>query len=66
MVMNIATVASSLKAQQIGLEVGARMMGMAKDMAEDQEDAVLKLMESVKAMELAVHPHLGSNLDVSG
>lgn len=66
MVINIATVASSLKAQQIGLEVGARMMGMAKDMAEDQGDAVLKLMESIKATELAVNPHLGSNLDVSG
>lgn len=66
MVINIATMASSFKAQQIGLEVGARMMGMAKDMIEGQGDAVLKLMESVKAMELAVHPHLGSNLDVSG
>lgn len=66
MVINIATMASSLKAQQIGLEVGARMMGMAKDMIEGQGDAVLKLMESVKAIELAVNPHLGSNLDVSG
>lgn len=63
--MNMATVASSLKAQQIGLEVGTRMKGMAKDLIEGQGDAVLKLMESVKVMELAANPHLGSNLDVS-
>ena len=65
MVMNIATVASSLKAQQIGLEVGARMMGMAKDMAEDPRCHV-EVDGIGQAMELAVHPHLGSNLDVSG
>ncbi|MCK9525170.1 MAG: YjfB family protein [Limnochordia bacterium] len=65
MVMNIASLASSLKAQEIGLEVGARLMGMAKDVVEDQGDALLKLMDSVHAMELSANPHLGSLLDVT-
>jgi hypothetical protein len=65
MVMNIASLASSLKAQEIGLEVGARLTGMAKDVMEDQGDALLKLMDSASAMELSVNPHLGSLLDVT-
>lgn len=66
MVMNVATLATSLKAQELGLEVGIRMMGMAKDALEDQGDALAKLMESTKVLELSVNPHLGSKLDVSG
>lgn len=66
MVMNVATLATSLKAQELGLEVGIRMIGMAQDALEDQGDALAKLMESTKVLELSVNPHLGSNLDVSG
>lgn len=64
MVTNIAAVASSLKQQQIGLEIGARLMRTVKDAAEDQGEALLKLLESTKVAELSVNPELGSNVDV--
>lgn len=64
MVTNIAAVASSLKQQQIGLEIGARLMRTVKDAAEDQGEALLKLLESTKVAELSVNPDLGSNVDV--
>lgn len=63
--MDIAALASALKAQEIGLEVGTRLTAMAKDVMEDQGASLVRLIESTKAMELSVHPHLGSNLDVS-
>ncbi len=64
--MDIAALASALKAQEIGIEVGARLTSMAKDVLEDQGASLVKLIESTKVMELSVHPHLGSNLDVTG
>ncbi|NLL42347.1 MAG: putative motility protein [Firmicutes bacterium] len=64
MVMNIASLASSLKAQEIRLAVGTRLAGMAKDVMEEQGADLLKLIESAKQMELSVNPHLGSLLDV--
>lgn len=64
--MNIASVASSLKAQQISLEIGTRLVGMAKDAVEIQGESLVKLLNSVKELELSVNPHLGSNLDVQG
>ncbi|MDI9485978.1 MAG: YjfB family protein [Bacillota bacterium] len=64
MVMNIASLASSLKAQELQLAVGTRLVGMAKDAMEVQAGDLLKLLESAKVLELSVNPHLGSILDV--
>jgi len=64
--MDIVALASALKAQEIGLEVSSRVTAMAKDVMEDQGASLVKLLESTKAMELSVHPHLGSKLDVRG
>lgn len=64
MVMNIASLASSLKAQELQLAVGTRLVGMAKNAMEVQAGDLLKLLESAKVLELSVNPHLGSILDV--
>lgn len=65
-VMDIALVASALSEQRLRLEVGTRVAVMAKDVMEDQAAALVKLLESAKALELSVQPHLGSILDVVG
>jgi hypothetical protein len=65
-VMDIAAVASALSEQRLRLEVGTRVAVMAKDVMEDQAAALVKLLESAKALELSVQPHLGSILDVVG
>lgn len=65
MVTGIASLATSLKQQQLSLEVGARLFNMAKENAQMQGEALLQLLESTKIDELAVNPHLGANLDVS-
>ena len=65
-VMDIAAVASALSEQRLRLEVGTRLAVMAKDVMEDQAAALVKLLESAKALELSVQPHLGSILDVVG
>lgn len=64
--MDIALVASALSEQRLRLEVGTRVAVMAKDVMEDQAAALVKLLESAKALELSVQPHLGSILDVVG
>lgn len=64
--MDIAAVASALSEQRLRLEVGTRVAVMAKDVMEDQAAALVKLLESAKALELSVQPHLGSILDVVG
>jgi hypothetical protein len=64
--MDIAAVASALSEQRVRLEVGTRVAVMAKDVMEDQAAALVKLLESAKALELSVQPHLGSILDVVG
>ncbi|NLL47211.1 MAG: putative motility protein [Firmicutes bacterium] len=64
--MDVAALASTLKSQEIALEVGTRLTAMAKDVMEDQGASLVRLMESTKVMELSVNPHLGSNLDVRG
>lgn len=64
--MDIAAVASALSEQRLRLEVGTRLAVMAKDVMEDQAAALVKLLESAKALELSVQPHLGSILDVVG
>lgn len=64
--MDIAAVASALSEQRLRLEAGTRVAVMAKDVMEDQAAALVKLLESAKALELSVQPHLGSILDVVG
>ena len=64
--MDIAAVASALSEQRLRLEVGTRVAVMAKAVMEDQAAALVKLLESAKALELSVQPHLGSILDVVG
>ena len=65
MVTSVASLASSLKQQQVALEVGARLMKTVKDTTEDQGEALVKLLESARMTESMVNPHLGSNIDVS-
>ena len=64
--VDVAALASTLKSQEIALEVGTRLTAMAKDVMEDQGASLVRLMESTKVMELSANPHLGSNLDVRG
>ena len=64
--LDIAALASTLKSQEVALEVATRLTAMAKDVMEDQGTSLVRLIESTKVMELSVHPHLGSNLDVQG
>jgi hypothetical protein len=61
-VMDIAAVASALSEQRLRLEVGTRVAVMAKAVMEDQAAALVKLLESAKAVE----SHLGSIFDVYG
>jgi hypothetical protein len=61
-VMDIAAVASALSEQRLRLEVGTRVAVMAKAVMEDQASALVKLLESAKAVE----SHLGSIFDVYG
>ena len=65
-VMDTAALASALSEQRLRLEVGIRLAVMAKAVMEDQAAALVKLLESAKALELSVQPHLGSILDVVG
>jgi len=66
LVTSIAALASALKQQQLGLEVGTRLLKTATDSFEDQGDALVKLLESTKAIELELNPHLGSTIDIRG
>lgn len=64
--MAAASLASAIKTQKVQLEVETRLMGMAKDIMQEQGDALLKLIDSTRAIELLIHPHLGSKLDLRG
>jgi hypothetical protein len=65
-ITSIASSSSSLKQYAIGLEISARLMKTAKDAVEDQGEGLMKLLESVKMIELSVNPDLGSNIDIRG
>ena len=67
MVNSIATLACNMKQQELGLAVGAKLMKTAMDSVDANAADLDKLMQqSAKTMELAVQPHLGSQLDVMG
>lgn len=66
MITSISSLASSLKKYEIGAEVSARLMKTAKDAVEDQGEALMKLLDSTKMIELSVNPELGSNIDIRG
>lgn len=66
MITSISSSAGSLKQYAIGLEISARLMKTAKDAVEDQGEGLMKLLESVKMIELSVNPDLGSNIDIRG
>ena len=66
MITSISSLASSLKQYEIGVEVSARLMKTAKDAVEDQGEALMKLLDSTKMIELSVNPELGSNIDIRG
>ena len=66
MITSISSLASSLKQYEIGVEVSARLMKTAKDAVEDQGEALMKVLDSTKMIELSVNPELGSNIDIRG
>ncbi len=67
MVTGIATLATNLKQQELGLAVGTKLMKTAMDSVDANAENLDKLMEqSAKTLELAVQPHLGANLDLMG
>ena len=67
MVTSIATLACNMKQQQLGLEIGAKLMKTAKDSMDVSAENLDKLLDqSAKAMELSVNPDLGSKVDVRG
>lgn len=66
MVTSIAALASTLKQNQVGIEVGVGLLKTVKNAAEDQGNALVKLIDSTQTAELMVNPDLGSNIDLRG
>lgn len=67
MVTSIATLATKLKQQELGVVAGTKLLKTAMDSMDASEEMLDKLIEqSAKTLELAVQPHLGSQLDVKG
>lgn len=65
MVTSIASLACAMKQQQLGMEVGTKLLKTAMDAGDEHGESLDKLLEqSAKTLELSVQPNLGSNLDI--
>lgn len=64
MVMNVASMASAIKQQQLGIEIGARLAKTAKDQMEVEGDALLKLLDSSELMNAALQTGVGTVIDI--
>ena len=63
--MSIATMASSMKQQQVAMEVSARLMGTVKDSMEQQGEMVDAILQSgADSVAISFEPHLGQNVDI--
>ncbi|HBT17623.1 MAG TPA: putative motility protein [Firmicutes bacterium] len=63
--MDIAAMSTRISQTNLREQVSIAVLKMAMDGTQSQaEDLVQILEESVKAMELSVQPHLGSNIDL--
>ncbi|MEE1071605.1 MAG: YjfB family protein [Cellulosilyticum sp.] len=60
--MDIASLSMSLSAQELSTAVGLAITKLNMDTL---EQSGTQLIENMKAMELSVNPHLGSQLDLS-
>ncbi|MBQ1273788.1 MAG: YjfB family protein [Cellulosilyticum sp.] len=60
--MDIASLSMSLSAQELSTAVGLAITKLNMDTLEQSGN---QLIENMKAMELSVNPHLGSQLDLS-
>lgn len=56
--------ASAIKQQQLGIEIGARLAKTAKDNMEVEGDALLKLLDSTEVMSVALQTGVGSIVDI--
>lgn len=66
MVTSIAALACNLKQQQLGVEVGTKLLKTAMDAVDVNSENLDVLLQSAKALELSVNPHVGSQIDVHG
>ncbi|MCM2675788.1 YjfB family protein [Alkalicoccobacillus plakortidis] len=61
--MDIALLSMAMSQVNTGQQVSLSVMKQAKETAEVQGEAVVKLLDS--ANQTAGHPHLGRNIDIS-
>ena len=61
--MDIALLSMAMSQVNTGQQVSLSVMKQAKETAEVQGEAVVKLLHS--ANQIAIHPHLGKNIDIS-
>lgn len=61
--MDIALLSMAMSQVNTGQQVSLSVMKQAKETAEVQGEAVVKLLDS--ANQIAGHPHLGKNIDIS-
>lgn len=63
--MDIAQMAISMNQAQLQQEVGVSVMKMVMDSSKAQTEDLVKVLETATvAMEQAVSPHLGGNIDL--
>jgi len=66
--MDIAALSMALSQMNVRQEASVSVMKKTMDQAESNGQSVVKLIQdsSIKAMELSVRPHIGSQLDMRG
>lgn len=62
--MDIPAMSIGLSQGKVKQEVQMSVLKMVMDTAKGQAADMAKLMESTKAIELSVAPHLGSGIDI--
>ena len=62
--MDIAAMSIGMSQVKVKQEVGASLLKKVLDTAEVEAMEMAKLLESAKAIELTVAPHLGSSIDI--
>lgn len=60
--MDIAQLSTAIAMQNTNLKVDIAVMKMGKDVVEQNGAGMVEMM---KQLELSIHPHIGSNIDVT-
>lgn len=62
--MDIAALSSIMAQSKVQQQVGIQLSSKVMDVAKQQSDALMKIMESGNAIEKSVTPYLGGNIDI--